>query len=82
MQKRYQGRLIFGFERLAAKQRQSVDIIRLAGCDDFILNLAGEGLVVAKIPRLGLKTLLTVVGAARYKQNGAYPFPICNVVFL
>ena len=82
MQERNQRGLIFGFERLSAKQRQSVDVIRLAGCDNLILDLACEGLPKGEIPRLGLKALLTVIGAARYKQNRAYPFPICDVVFL
>ena len=82
MQERNQRGLIFGFERLAAKQRQSVDVIRLAGCDNLILDLACEGLPKGEIPRLRLKALLTMVCAARYKENRAYPFPICNVAFL
>ena len=74
--------LVFGFKGFTAKQGQTVDVVRLARCDDLILNFACEGFAIGKIPRLRLKTFLAMVGAPRYKQYRAYPFPICDVVFL
>ena len=67
MQKRNKIGLVFWLEGFATEQCQAVDVIRLAGCNDFVLNLAREELTVAKIPRLRLKALLAMVGAARYK---------------
>ena len=82
MQKRNKGSLVLRLKRLSAKEGQAIDIVRLAGYNDIILDLFCKGFTVSKIPRLGLKALLAMVCASRNKEDCAHTVPICNVVFL
>ena len=82
MQERNKGNLILRLKGLTAKECQTVDIVELAGCDDFILNLAGERFAITKIPGLWLKTLLTMVCATRNKEDCSHANAVGNVVFL
>ena len=53
-EKRQQCALIFRLERLAAEQRETVDIVGGEQADELILRLARKGLAVAEVPRLEL----------------------------
>ena len=76
LQKGEQRALILRRERLAAEQRQSVDIVRR---EQLAFRFGGKGFAVAKVPGLGLKAVLAVIGAAGDEQGDPHSLAIGNV---
>ena len=61
--------LIFGFERFAAKKRETVDIGGREHLQQSLLRFGGKGLTVVKRPCLRLKAVFAAVGAAGDEQR-------------
>ena len=78
LQKGEQRALILRRERLAAEQRQSVDIVRR---EQLAFRFGGKGFAVAKVPGLGLKAVFAAVGAET-KSVTRTPSPLAMSQFL
>ena len=71
--------LIFRLERLAAEQRETVDIVGGEQADELVLRFARERLAVAEVPRLRLKAVFAVVRAAGDKQRHTHAKTVGDV---
>ena len=76
LQKGEQRALILRRERLAAEQRQSVDIVRR---EQLAFRFGGKGCAVAKVPGLGLKAVFAAIGAAGDEKRHANTLAVGNV---
>jgi hypothetical protein len=76
LQKGEQRALILRRERLAAEQRQSVDIVRR---EQLAFRFGGKGFAVAKVPGLGLKAVFAAIGAAGDEKRHANTLAVGNV---
>ena len=79
-QKRQQPALIFGFERFAAKKRETVDIGGREHLQQSLLRFGGKGLTVVKRPGLRLEAVFAAVGAAGDEKRHADALAVGNVV--
>ena len=80
-QQRQQLPLVPRLERLAAQLRQSVSKGLVQLREYLRLGVLREILYVVKIPRLGLKAIFAVVGAAGHKQRHPDPDAVGNITF-
>ena len=71
--------LIFGFERFAAKKRETVDIGGREHLQQSLLRFGGKGLTVVKRPCLRLKAVFAAVGAAGDEKRHADALAVGNV---
>ena len=78
-QKGQQPALIFGFERFAAKKRETVDIGGREHLQQSLLRFGGKGLTVVKRPGLRLKAVFAAVGAAGDEKRHADALAVGNV---
>ena len=66
-------------ERLAAEQRETVDIVGGEQADELVLRFTRERLAVAEVPRLRLKAVFAVVRTAGDEQRHAHAKAVGDV---
>ena len=71
--------LIFGFERFAAKKRETVDIGGREHLQQSLLRFGGKGLTVVKRPGLRLEAVFAAVGAAGDEKRHADALAVGDV---
>ena len=64
-----QNRLVFGLERLSAKQRDPLDSCWFHEIDDFVLRFFSKLLAVIEIPCLLLKTMRAMIPTAGNEER-------------
>ena len=71
--------MIFGLERLAAEERETVDIGGREHLQQSLLRFGGKGLTVVERPGLRLKAVFAAVGAAGDEKRHADALAVGNV---
>lgn len=71
--------LIFGLERLAAEERETVDVGGREHLQQSLLRFGGKGLTVVKRPGLRLEAVFAAVGAAGDEKRHADALAVGDV---
>ena len=74
--------LVLRLKGFAAQQGEPGDIVRLAGGKYLVAHGLIKGLTVGKVPCHGVEAARTVVAAAGYKNAGAHPGAVGDIVIL
>ena len=79
LQETRQHLLVLRLKRLAAQQRQPLNIVRLQGFQNGVLRFSGERLPIAEIPGHLVKTAPAVMTAAGYEKADADARSVGNI---